>query len=148
MVPPPLPVFMTTSCILPNCFWPPNERTPFLPSSNLEKQSLSLSLNRIIMEMRVKTESGGEIVFFCPPNINASLSCHIAGIIGTRDINLDICAAAGSYSKGLPYMTSAEKGGFKKFSKFANKQYILCGQRRGRGSKNPKTLWLSYMEAP
>ena len=29
-----------------------------------------------------------------------------------------------------------------------DKQYRFCGHRGGRGSKSPKILWTSYMEAP
>ena len=47
---------------------------------------------------------------------------------------------------GLTYVRGG-RGGVKKCSKFADKQYRFCGQR-GRGSKNPKIMWSSYMEAP
>ena len=29
-----------------------------------------------------------------------------------------------------------------------DKQYRFCGHRGGRGSKSPKIVWTSYMEAP
>ena len=52
--------------------------------------------------------------------------------------------------RGLPYMTSEQKGGggFKKYPKFADKQYIKFGQRGEGVFKNPNILWTSYMEAP
>ena len=48
---------------------------------------------------------------------------------------------------GLPYMTSEQKGGVKKYPKFVNKRYAFCGHRVGRGCKNPKILSTSYMDA-
>ena len=44
--------------------------------------------------------------------------------------------------------TEGEGRGVEKCCKFAVKQYRFCGQRGGRGSKNPKIPWTSYMEAP
>ena len=50
--------------------------------------------------------------------------------------------------RGLPYMTSAQRGrGVEKYLKLADKQYIKFEQK-GWGSKNPKLLRTSYMEAP
>ena len=48
-------------------------------------------------------------------------------------------------------MTSEQKGEVKRYPKFADKQCRFCGQRGevgGKGVKNPKILWTSYIEAP
>ena len=51
--------------------------------------------------------------------------------------------------KGSPYMMSAQKEeGVRKCSKFADKLNRFCRQRGGRGSKNNKIMWTSYMEGP
>ena len=72
-----------------------------------------------------------------PLPLHISLTHHFIGLISTD-------RAGGSKVRGLPYMTSAQRGGgVKKYPKFADKQYIEF-----KGGGELKILRTSYMEAP